>query len=73
LFLDNLKNYFYADSYDNYAKIYFGEYNEGISVSDILNRNTDFFPESHGKIFELNPFLENMLKIFVNSAKNKKK
>ena len=31
------------------------------------------FSDEDYKIFELNPFLENMLKIFVNSAKNKKK
>ena len=49
------KNYFYADSYDNYVKIYFGEYEEGIQISDILNINGNFFPESHGKIIELNP------------------
>ena len=49
------KNYFYSDSYDNYAKIYFGEYNEEIQITDILNTNTDFFPESHGKVFELEP------------------
>ena len=49
------KNYFYADSYDNYAKIYFGEYNEEIEIKDILNINSNFFPESHGKILELNP------------------
>ena len=47
------KNYFYSDSYDNYAKIYLGEYNEEIQIIDILNTNTDFFPESHGKVFEL--------------------
>ena len=60
------KNYFYADSYDNYAKIYFGEYDEGIPVSDILNINTDFFPESHGKVFELNP---DKIYIIISNAK----
>ena len=49
------KNYFYADSYDNYVKIYLVEYDEGISISDILNINTDYFHEIHGKILELDP------------------
>ena len=49
------KNYFYADSYDNYAKINFGEYSEGIQITDILNTNAEYFPESHNKIMELNP------------------
>ena len=49
------KNYFFADSYDNYIKIYFGEYSEGISISDIININKDKFKERHGEIIELNP------------------
>ena len=48
-------NYFYADSYDNYVTIYFGEYFEGISVSDIININKDIFKERHNEIIELNP------------------
>ena len=49
------KNYFFADSYDNYIKIYFGEYLEGISIKDIININKNIFKEKHGKILELNP------------------
>ena len=60
------KNYFYSDSYDNYAKIYFGEYNEEVQITDILNTNTEFFPESHGKVFELEP---NKIYIIISSAK----
>ena len=62
----NEKNYFYSDSYDNYAKIYFGEYVEGIEITDILNANTDYFPESHDKIFELNP---DKIYVFIINAK----
>ena len=61
------KNYFYSDSYDNYAKIYLGEYNEEIQIADILNTNTDFFPESHGKVFELEP---NKIYVLIASAKD---
>ena len=62
----NEKNYFYSDSYDNYAKIYFGEYVEGIEIIDIINANTDYFPESHDKIFELNP---DKIYVFIINAK----
>ena len=37
------QNYFFADSYDNYINIYFGEYNENITVSDIIDINQDIF------------------------------
>ena len=47
------KNYLYGDSYDNYVSMYFGEYNEGISISDIININKDIFKERHGEIIEL--------------------
>ena len=49
------QNYLYADSYDNMAKFYFGEYHEGILITDILEMKYEYFPESHNKIFELNP------------------
>ena len=49
------KNYFYGDSYDNYITIYFGEYFEGITISDIININKDIFKERHNEIIELNP------------------
>ena len=62
----NETNYFYSDSYDNYARIYFGEYIEGIEISDILNANLDYFPESHGKIFALNP---NKIYVIIISAR----
>jgi hypothetical protein len=48
-------NYLYADSYDNMAKIFFGEYHEGITIADILAIKDEFFPESHNKIIELKP------------------
>ena len=48
-------NYLYTDSYDNMAKIYFGEYHEGITVADILAIKDEFFPENHNKIIELKP------------------
>ena len=60
------KNYFYADSYDNYAKVYFGEYDEGITINDITSINSDFFPEVHNKIIELNP---DKIYIFFANAK----
>ena len=49
------KNYFYTDSYDNYIAIYFGEYFEGITISDIIDINKDIFKERHNEIIELNP------------------
>ena len=49
------KNYFFSDSYDNYIKIYFGEFFEGISISDIVNMNSEIFKERHGEIIEFNP------------------
>ena len=49
------KNYLFTDSYDNYIKIYFGVYFEGISINDITNINTNIFKERHGEIIELNP------------------
>ena len=49
------QNYFFADSYDNYINIYFGEYNENITVSDIIDINQDIFKERHGEIIELKP------------------
>jgi len=49
------QNYLYADSYDNMAKFYFGEYQEGITIKDILEIKDEFFPESHNKIIELKP------------------
>ena len=49
------KNYLFTNSYDNYLKIYFGEYYEGITISDIININTEIYKERHGEIIELNP------------------
>ena len=48
-------NHFFADSYDNYVTIYYGEYFEEISISDIININKDIFKERHNEIIELNP------------------
>ena len=48
-------NYFYADSYDNYVKMYLCEYKEEMTVSNILNLDGEYFTEKHGEIIELNP------------------
>ena len=46
-------NYFYQESYDKTSSFYYAEYNDDITVDDIININNNFFKEGVGKLIHM--------------------